>query len=98
MDQDKTLHSERDIPGVVGELGELGSGAVINEDGLAKMFKRCNRTIQRAIERGELPQPTRLFGKRSWTAGVIIQHLEGRLEAEAKEQVRKNNKIREFSP
>ena len=79
MVEDEALQTGGDILGVVRELGELGPGAVINEDGLARMFKRCNRTIQRAVERGELPQPTRLFGKRVWTARVIIQHLEGRL-------------------
>jgi len=87
-----------DLPGVICELGEFGPGAVITEQGLGHMFNRCQRSIQRAVERGELPQPTRLLGKRTWTAGAIVQHIEGRLQDEAKERQRLERKIQQLSP
>ena len=87
-----------DLPGIVHELGELGAGAVITEEGIAHLFKRCERSVQRAIERGELPPPTRLFGKKTWTVGTILEHIKGRLAAEANERERMDEKIRTLNP
>ena len=76
--------------GVIAELGELGAGAVVTEHGLAALFGRHQSSVKRAVERGELPPPIRLFGQNTWTAGVLVQHLEDRLreaeEADAQER------------
>ncbi len=45
------------IPGIVRQLGDLPDGTIINEEALAKMFDRCQVSIKRAIQRGELPAP-----------------------------------------
>jgi hypothetical protein len=94
---EKTQTEER-LPGVIRELGELGTGAVITEEGMAHLFDRCERSVQRAIERGELPPPTRLFGKKTWMVGTILEHIKGRLQAEAHERDRMAAKIRTLSP
>ena len=73
-----------DMPAVVDALGKLPAGAIITEAGLAGIFNRCTASVKAAVERGELPRPVRTFGKNTWTAGSIIRHLEGRLEAEAR--------------
>ncbi len=78
------------MPGVIAALGELGPGAVIMEDGLCALFDRHGSSVKRAVERGELPPPIRLFGQNSWTAGVLIRHLEGRLQ-EAAEKAEKDS-------
>jgi hypothetical protein len=66
------------------ELGGLNDGALVFESGLARMFGKHPVSIKRAIERGELPPPTRLMGKPVWTVGAIRRHIEERLETEAR--------------
>ena len=73
-----------DLPGVCAELGQLGEGAIVTEHGLAEIFGKHPVSVKRAVERGELPPPTRLMGKPVWTIGAIRRHIEERLEAEAR--------------
>lgn len=79
--------------GVVRELAELSPQAIITEGGLARIFRRHQVSIKRAVQRGELPPPTRLFGEPVWTVGAIVRHLERRLE-EAEQAERKFQKLR----
>lgn len=73
-----------DTPGVFAELGALPAAALVTEEGLAGILGKCKASIKAAVNRGELPRPSRLMGKNTWTAGSIIRHHESRLEAEAK--------------
>jgi len=41
--------------GIIRELGELGAGAIITEEALARMLGRCQVTLKRSVQRGELP-------------------------------------------
>jgi hypothetical protein len=66
------------------ELGGLNDGTLIFESGLARILKKHPISVKRAVERGELPPPTRLMGKPVWTAGSIRRHIEERLESEAR--------------
>jgi hypothetical protein len=86
------------LPGVIATLGELGAGAVIMEEGLAAMFDRHEFSVKRAIERGELPPPVRMFGQNAWTAGVLVRHIEKRLEKAAKEVEQARRKVVELAP
>ena len=72
---DKLLSS-----GITKELGELPPGAVISEQGLAKIFDRHKVSVKRAVERGELPPSIKLFGEPVWTAGALLEHLSKRLD------------------
>ena len=74
--------------GIVRELGELGPGAIVTLAGLARMLDCCETTIRRAVDREEIPPPTRLLGGQVWTAGAIVRHIEARLEREAREAAR----------
>ena len=85
-----------DLPGIITALGE--PDAVITEAGLAKLFGRCTVSVKRAVERGELPPPVRLFGQNTWTVGVISAHLEHRLKMAAKEAKQLQDKIKVMSP
>ena len=89
---------EENLPGIIPELGELGSGALVDMGGIANLFNRCERTIQRAIDKGELPPPTRMFGKKTWTVGVIVSHIETRLAEAAKEREQAEQKFKRMSP
>ena len=72
------------------------------EQGLGALFGRHESSVKRAVERGELPPPVRLFGQNAWTAGVLVRHLESRLEQAAREADQKVEDVRrkmlELSP
>ena len=86
------------LPGVVRELGDYPPGALITEGGLAKLLHRHPVSVKRAVQRGELPPPTRLLGKPVWTVGAILRHVEDRLERAAKESERTAQKISALAP
>ena len=73
------------LPGVITVLGELGPGALITEEGMSNLFHRHPTSVKRAVARGELPPPCRLFGANAWTARSVIDHIEDRLAEAAKE-------------
>ena len=83
--------------GIIRELGEFPSGAVISERGLAEIFGRHRVSIKRAVGRGELPPSIRLFGEPIWTAGVLLEHLSKRLDESKKEYDQLQRKINEIS-
>ena len=70
------------------DLAALPAGAVVKETTLAEMFHVHRCTIRRAVRRGELPAPAKLFGGSCWTAGAILRHLEARqqLATQAREK------------
>jgi hypothetical protein len=71
--------------GVYTILSTLSPKTLITEDGLARLLGKCCReSVKRAVERDELPRPVRLMGKNTWTVGAIVQHIETRLETEAR--------------
>lgn len=84
--------------GVIALLGELQPGAILTEVGVARLFHRHVASVKRAVLRGELPPPCRLFGSNVWTAGALVQHIEQRLEAAAKEANRMAQKLARLSP
>ena len=87
-----------EIPGVVRALGDLPADAVVSEKGLAGIFHRHTVSIKRAVQRGELPPPTRLLGEPVWTVIAIRHHLEKRLETARKETERNLRKIEQLRP
>lgn len=92
------LPDQGELPGIVAALGELGQGAIITEAGVACLFNRHPASVKRAVQRGELPPPCRLFGGNAWTAGALVRHIEKRLEEAAKEQERLSHRIAKLSP
>jgi len=67
------------MSGIVRELAELPPASIVNLEALARIFGVHVATIHRAVRRGELPEPIRMFGRKCWTAGVILEHIESRL-------------------
>ena len=86
------------LPGIIALLGELKPGAIITAEGMAQLFKRHAASVKRAVQRGELPAPYRLFGSDSWNVGAIVQHFEHRQEEAAKDAERMARKIAQLSP
>ncbi|MBI2505056.1 MAG: hypothetical protein HYW07_17700 [Candidatus Latescibacteria bacterium] len=94
----ESLPDSGELPGIIALLGELKPGAVLFEEGLARLFDRHPASIKRAVQRGELPPPCRLFGGNAWTAGALVRHIEKRLEQAAKESERQSQRVAKLSP
>jgi hypothetical protein len=83
--------------GVIAALAELPPEALIDEAGLARIFGRCAKSVGRAVRRGELPRPVRLFGRPTWTARVVLDHLNARLEAAKRDAERLERRISQLA-
>ena len=84
------------IAGVISELGTLLPKTLIFEEALAAMFDRHVASIKRAVDRGELPPPVRMFGKSAWTVEAITAHITSRLGEAAEVQERLERKVRQL--
>ncbi len=82
---------------IIRTLAELPPDTVIYMAGLMKIFGRCDKSIKRAVRRGELPPPVRTFGQPTWTAGVLLDHLKARLEAAKRDAQRLERRISQLS-
>ncbi len=71
--------------------------SLVFEDDIAQHFDRCSRTVKRAVLKGELPPPTKLFGQPVWTVGSILKHIESRLEVELVAKAELQERIKDFS-
>lgn len=83
-----------ETPGIIAQFGELGSGAIIQEKALCVLFDRAPDSVKRAVENGDLPPPVRMFGQNTWTAGVLVRHLEERLDQAARVADQKAEDVR----
>lgn len=73
-------------PEIVMSLAQYADGDYITKTGLAEAFGITGRTIQRMVERLELPPPMLLAGRKVWIVGklrVWIQAAAERQEEEA---------------
>jgi hypothetical protein len=89
---------EDSLPGIVAELGNLQPKSVIFEEGMSHLFGRHTASIKRAVDRGELPPPARMFGKNAWTVESITDHISRRLGNAAKEREAFEEKVRKLNP
>jgi hypothetical protein len=85
------------MPGIIAALGELKPGAIIREEGIARLFNRHVASVKRAVQRGELPPACRLFGGNVWTVGALVRHIENRLERAAKDAERIARRLTDLS-
>ncbi len=92
-----TEHKATDRNGIIAALAELPADAIVDEAGLARVFHRHPVSIKRAIRRGELPAGVRLFGKQTWTAKAVLDHLNRRLEEAKKDAERLQRRISQLS-
>ena len=93
----ENLADGNNLLGIIAVLGELKAGAISTEEGVARLFNRHVASVKRAVQRGELPPSTRLFGQNVWTVGTLIRHIESRLDQAAKDVERTAQKIATLS-
>lgn len=61
-------------------LAALPSERVLNTEELAQLFGVNHNGITRAVKRGDLPPPAKIFGCHIWTVRVIRTHIDALLE------------------
>ena len=102
-----TNHDDGTIPGsqeaepgldLMTTLATLPRDAIISEQQFAQLFRRDITSVKRAIQRGELPPSVPLLNKQVWTAGVILAHLNDRLEAERKKVGESLRRVQQLRP
>jgi hypothetical protein len=81
---------------IIRKLGEMPAGTIIYEEGMADIFGRCSMTIKRAVQRGEIPPGTRLFGRLAWLAGHVLEHIRKRLSKAALEAEQDRKRLTEM--
>ena len=86
---EKVVHTD-ELPEAMTKLGEE---TILFQADLARIFCRNDTTIWRAVERGELPPPIKLFGKNAWTPKSIIRHLEDALKSAADKRDRERSEL-----
>jgi hypothetical protein len=84
--------------GICAELGVLPQGTLITEKGLAALLGKAVKSIKRAVKRGELPPSVRILGERRWTVGVVLRHIEERLDRAAREAERERRRFEGNTP
>lgn len=94
----KEMDRSSEIPGIIAGIGRLDDGSIITEAGMASLFDRHVTSVKRAVQRGELPQPCRLFGQNAWTAGAVRSHIEMRLRLAADEAEKSEKRLAGYSP
>lgn len=89
------MENENRLDGICSELACMVPNAHLDVSALAFILGRCKKSIQRAVRRGELPQPFTFMGRHVWLAGKIVEHLQ-KLQNEALHQAgRRDRKIDE---
>jgi len=66
---------------------------IVTERHLANLLGKHPVSIKRAVGRGELPQPVRMFGENCWTAQALREHLAKRLDAARREAEKTERRI-----
>ena len=79
-------------------LAVLPKDAIISEQQFAQLFRRHITSVKRAIQRGELSPSVPLLNEQVWTVGVILAHLNARLEAERTAAVQTARRIQQLRP
>jgi hypothetical protein len=87
------LSAQGGLPGIIALLGQLGTGALITEEGIGQLFDRHPDSVKRAVERGELPPPVRMFGQPTWTVGALLDHINNRLSEAAADAERNRKRL-----
>lgn len=73
-------------------LDRFSDGDYITKAGMAEVFECSDRTIQRMVDRFEIPPPSTVAGRKVWRAGKVkawLAQADDRAEAEALREVRR---------
>ena len=80
--------AEKCSPEIVMSLAQYADGDYITKAGLAETFGCTGRTIQRMVERLEIPPPMVLAGRKVWIVGKLRAWIHTAAERQEQEALR----------
>ncbi len=83
-------------PEIVMSLVKYDDGDYITKIGLAEAFGCSERTLQRMVERLELPPPTLLAGRKVWIVGKLRTWIRTAADRQEEEALRAMGVFRAF--
>ena len=87
-----TIDRGNDAVATVICLDRFSDGDYITKAGMSEVFSCSERTIQRMVERFELPPPSTMAGRKVWRAGKVkawLAQADDRTEAEALKEAKR---------
>ena len=88
--------TKTESPEIVMSLEKYNDGDYITKIGLAEAFGCSERTLQRMVERLELPPPMLLAGKKVWIVGKLRAWIRTAAERQEEEALRGIGLFRAF--
>ena len=89
---DEIIKTVAEAPATVINLGKYADTDLVTKQELCKAFSCSGRTLQRMVERYEIPPPTSLAGRKVWLVGKVkawIADAADRREADAIREARR---------
>jgi len=83
--------------GVITFLSKQHELDMLTEKGFALGLGVTPRTIRRMTERGEIPKPLLLGGRRVWQVGTLVEYLHAKSRLTLEEIKNKANQFKNFS-
>jgi predicted DNA-binding transcriptional regulator AlpA len=77
-------------------LGEYGDGTYLTKPEMGRVFNCSDRTLQRMVERFEIPPPMTLGGRKVWIAGKVRAWLADAAERREAEALKEARRLRAF--
>jgi predicted DNA-binding transcriptional regulator AlpA len=77
-------------------LGNYGENAYLTKPEMCRAFNCSDRTLQRMVERFEIPPPMTLGGRKVWIAGKVRAWLADAAERREAEALKEARRLRAF--
>jgi len=79
-------------------LAKMPADTILDLAQTAAVFGKCPMSIKRAVWRGELPKPIKLFRRQVFYAGHILEHLRHRLNEAAAKAEKERRRLAQVTP
>ncbi len=83
-----------DFSGVQINLSKYADSDVITKQELSRALGCCDRTIQRMVQRYEIPPPTSLAGRKIWLVGKLRKWITDAVERKEMEALGEAKRLR----
>ncbi len=82
-----------DIDAALESLNQMNRDDFVSISRFAALCHRDKKSIERAIERQELPPPHKLMKSHFWTVGALIDYIEGQITQATEETRQASRKV-----
>lgn len=76
---------------IISGFCDIRPETLIDKKTVGMKFGRCDASVDRAVNRGELPPPIKVLGKQRWLVGAILEHFR-ELHAQEKRRAEEERK------